>query len=311
LPEITLRRIGHGDEAALLGILNQTFGDLQDLQRTKNVLSSHSFNPDGCFIADDNGSAIGCVAVTSLPRKNWLVIRYLAVKRAASRIEVAKKLLSRAIEYAESKHFEFLRSTTPAIQPYVDVYKGLGFKPIRRDFRITWDLRELLESARKPIDTREVTDETIEEASEVFVQSLHPYWDSRTEEQGGSEAVSRSFKEGVDRGEKWRLVVSGGHVVGLVGLISDYYTTSEARFRGAYVVPEHRSKGLGMAIMLQALNWARKLGQKKMTVYTFSYLDCLAPGALLYLKSGGKIESEYLQLQSHNKPSIQTTGLKV
>jgi len=34
-----------------------------------------------------------------------------------------------------------------------------------------------------------------------------------------------------------------------------------------------------------------------MTVYTFSYLDSLAPGALLYLKSGGRIESEYLQMQ--------------
>ncbi len=297
MPEITLRLIGHGDEAALLGILNETFGDLQDLQGTKNVLSSHSFNPDGCFIAHDNGSAIGCVAVTNLPRKNWLVIRYLAVKHATSRIEVAKKLLSRALEYAESKRFEFLRATTPAIQPYVDVYKGFDFKPVRRDFRITWDLRELPESAGKGIDTREVTDETMEEAAEVFVRSLDPYWDWRTEEQGGSEAVSRSFKEGVEREEKWMLALSRGRVVGLTGLIPDYYKRSEARFRGAYVVPEHRAKGLGMAIMLQALSWARKLGQKKMTVYTFSYLDCLAPGALLYLKSGGKIESEYLQLQ--------------
>src|SRR6266568_4171029 len=38
------------------------------------------------------------------------------------------------------------------------------------------------------------------------------------------------------------------------------------------------------------------LGQREMIVHTFSYLESLAPGALLYLKSGGKIEAEYLQL---------------
>jgi len=41
---------------------------------------------------------------------------------------------------------------------------------------------------------------------------------------------------------------------------------------------------------------ARALGQKRMVVYTFSNLDSLAPGALLYLKTGGKIGAEYLQL---------------
>ena len=49
--------------------------------------------------------------------------------------------------------------------------------------------------------------------------------------------------------------------------------------------------------MNQVSSWAKRKGQNKMTVYTFSYLDSLAPGALLYIKSGGKIESEYLQLQ--------------
>jgi len=50
-------------------------------------------------------------------------------------------------------------------------------------------------------------------------------------------------------------------------------------------------------MMSQASSWAKKLGQDKMTVYTFSYLESLAPGALLYIRSGGKIESEYLQMQ--------------
>ena len=52
-----------------------------------------------------------------------------------------------------------------------------------------------------------------------------------------------------------------------------------------------------MAIMQAALSWARDLGQKEMVIYTFSPLDRYAPGAALYLKSKGIIESEYLQFE--------------
>ncbi len=295
--ETSLRRSRHGDDAVLLEILNEAYGGMHDIQGTKAVLSSGSFNQEACFIAEDNGSAIGCIAVTTLPRKNWLVIRYLAVRRAMSRIEAAERLLRRAIEYAESKSFEYLRATTPAIQPYVDVYKTLGFIPIRRDFRISWNLQENPVTAEKAIDLKEVTSENMESAARIFVKSLDPFWDWRTEEQGGQEAAACSFEEEPGRGAKWMLVLSGGLVVGLTGLIPDYYKAGEGRFRGAFVLPEHRAKGLGTAIMREALSWAAKLAQRKMTVYTFSYLDSLAPGALLYLKSGGKIDSEYLQLQ--------------
>jgi hypothetical protein len=48
--------------------------------------------------------------------------------------------------------------------------------------------------------------------------------------------------------------------------------------------------------MSEISKFAKTLGQGKMVVCTFSYLDSLAPGALLYLKTGGKIDSEYIQL---------------
>ncbi len=49
--------------------------------------------------------------------------------------------------------------------------------------------------------------------------------------------------------------------------------------------------------MNEVSSWAKRQGQHKMTVYTFSSLDSLAPGTLLYIRSGGKIDSEYLQMQ--------------
>jgi len=268
-----------------------------EIPGTKNVLSSSAFDPTGCFVAVDKGAIVGCVAVTNLPRKNWMVIRYLAAKRALSRVYAVEKLLSRALQYVETKKPEFLRATTPSIQPYVDVYKSFAFKPIRRDFRITWDLSGTLESPNNQVEISEVTEKTAPEIAEVYVESIRPYWDWRTEEQGGEEAVTHNFRDGLKRGERWLSGHVGKELVGFTGLIPDYYKAGDARFRGAYVLPEYRGKGFGRVLMDEVSSWAKRQSQHKMTVYTFSYLDSLAPGALLYIKSGGKIESEYLQLQ--------------
>ena len=297
MSDMTLRSIGSDEHDVLLNILGESLGQFLDQPGTKNLISSDAFDPDGCFLAREKGSDVGCVAVTSLPRKNWLVIRYLAAKHAMSRIDVVEKLLGRALEYVESRRAEFLRATTPAIQPYVDVYKGFGFKPLRRDFRITWDLRDASHWLSKRVKINEVAEKTAREIEERFVESIRPYWDWRTEEQGGEEAVAHNFRDGLKRGERWLSGHVGEELVGFTGLIPDYYKTGDARFRGTYVLPEYRGKGYGRILMNEVSNWAKTLGQQKMTVYTFSYLDSLAPGALLYIKSGGMIDSEYLQMQ--------------
>jgi GNAT superfamily N-acetyltransferase len=297
LPDTTLGSLGSDEHGVLLEILSESLGQFVDLPRTKRLLLSDEFNPDGCFLARESGRVVGCVAVTNLPRKNWLVIRYLAAKHAISKTDLVEKLLGRALEYVESRKAEFLRATTPAIQPYVDVYKSFGFKPLRRDFKITWDLRDTVHSPSKRVEINEVSEKTVKEIEERFVESIRPYWDWRTEEQGGDEAVAHGFKDGLKTGERWLSGHVGEELIGFTGLIPDYYKTGDARFRGTYVLPEYRAKGYGRILMNEVSSWAKKQGQNKMTVYTFSYLDSLAPGALLYIKTGGRIESEYLQMQ--------------
>jgi len=297
LPQSIVRNVEPDELGALPKNLQDWTSGFIEIPGTKNVLSSSAFDPTGCFVAVDKGAIVGCVAVTNLPRKNWMVIRYLAAKRALSRVYAVEKLLSRALQYVETKKPEFLRATTPSIQPYVDVYKSFAFKPIRRDFRITWDLSGTLESPNNQVEISEVTEKTAPEIAEVYVESIRPYWDWRTEEQGGEEAVTHNFRDGLKRGERWLSGHVGKELVGFTGLIPDYYKAGDARFRGAYVLPEYRGKGFGRVLMDEVSSWAKRQSQHKMTVYTFSYLDSLAPGALLYIKSGGKIESEYLQLQ--------------
>src|SRR6201982_3088740 len=158
---------------------------------TVNVLSSPAFDPAGCFVAENKGSIVGYVAVTSLPRKNWIIIRYLTAKNALSRVYAVEKLRGRALEYIETRKPEFFRATTPSMQPYVDVYKSFGFKAVRRDFRITWNLTEAFQLQNKQVEIKEIDDKTAEKAADVLVRSIRPYWNWRTQEQGGDKAVAR------------------------------------------------------------------------------------------------------------------------
>ena len=293
----SVRTLRHGEEPELLRLLAQTHGNFHDSPETKRVLSSQRFDPAGCFVLDENGSLGGCVAVTRLPRAKWFVIRYLAVRNARSKVEAAEKLLERAVQYARSENAEFLRATTPAIEPYVTVYKSAGFRPVRRDFRISWYLDATENPERNDLKIRQLEHSELDEAAGPYAESLRPYWDWRTEEHGGTAAVSSSFTEDVRKGERWLVCSVENRMVWFVGLLSDFYDSGKARFRGASVVPEFRGRRIGLALMQEIIIFAKKLGQHRMTVYTFSYLDCLAPGAMLYLRSGGKIEAEYLQLQ--------------
>jgi GNAT superfamily N-acetyltransferase len=293
---VSVRTFSHGEESIILDILGDAFGSFADVPRTKAALSSRRFDADGCFIAEENGEPIGWVAATSLPRENWFVIRYLSIRHTTLQTRVAESLLARAITHVESKGPEFLRATTPAVQPYVEVYRKFGFKPLRRDFRISWLIGDVPHTEDPRLETEEISDRTIDSASGLFVRALSPYWDWRTEEEGGIMAVSESFKEDRSRGAKWNLASLDKEPVGLVGIIPDYYEPGVAWFRGAFVAPEHRGKGIGAALMSKISKFAKSMGQRKMVVYTFSYMDSLAPGALLYLKSGGKIEAEFLQL---------------
>ena len=297
MAKTVVRKVGPGELDALPKKVHDWTGGFLEIPATRNMIHSSAFNPSGCFVADEESATVGCVAATNLPHKNWMVIRYLSANHALLRVDTVEKLLGAVLEYVESEKPEFLRATTPSMQPYVDVYKTFGFKPVRRDFRIGWDLRRTRQPARNHLDMLEIDENKAKEVGDAFVKSTLPYWDWRVKEQGGEEASARNFREGFKKGEKWMTGHVGKKIVGFTGIIPDYYDTGEARFRGAFVLPEHRGKGYGRALIEEGKDWGRKLGQNNMTVYTFSYLDCLAPGALLYMKSGGKIESEYLQLQ--------------
>lgn len=136
---------------------------------------------------------IGCVGLLKLERSVWFEIRNLA-SRDLAQTETAKRLINHVADYVEANNAEYGKAFTPAVQPYVDVYKETGFKPVRRSLRICWDLATCQVHENK-IDTRELSKESADDAAQVWLMGLRPYWNYWIEEQGGPEPIEAWVRE--------------------------------------------------------------------------------------------------------------------
>ena len=227
-------------------------------------------------------------------------IRYLAVKDAFANLDIVNELVNAALSYSLSQRPKMLKAVTLTVQPYVGVYKRFGFKPVRRILRIAWDLTKVAEEEfTGKTSIIEVTEENVDEACQVFVNGVQPYWDWWIEEEGGREAVLQKTAEWIRQSVTLAAKVDN-KIVGVTGIVS-HHERREASFLGVVVLPQYRMRGIGGTLMKAALNKAKQLGHNRLVVHTMAYLDSLAPGAILYLKSGGKIEAEYLHLMKDLK----------
>jgi hypothetical protein len=183
---------------------------------------------------------LGCIGLLKLDRPGWFEIRNLAV-RNPTETETAKRLIKHVVEYLEANDAEYVKGFTPAVQPYVDFFKEAGFEPVRRSLRIRWDLANCQVDENK-IGTSELSKEWAEDAAHVWISGLRPYWDYWIEEQGGPESIQAWVKESVTKRQGWIGAFIDKKLVGLSILRCDSYGSGEARFNGAYAIPEFRKK---------------------------------------------------------------------
>lgn len=294
---MALRNFRSGDEHVFFSLVNTAFRNLETLsmERVKRLTSSPNFHSEGFFIAEEDGLPIGCIGVFNLPAEGYLEIRYLAVKDAFSNLAAVDDLIDAALSYSLSQQPKMLKAATLAIQPYVGEYKRFGFKPVRRILRIAWDLTKIPEEhLMGKTSIIEVTEENLEEVCRVFVDGVQPHWDWWIEEEGGREMVSQKAAEWIRHSVAFAAKVDN-KIVGVTG-IAPHHEGGEASFLGVMVLPQYRMKGIGWTLMKAAINKTKQLGHSRLVVHTMAYLESLAPGAILYLKSGGKIEAEYLHL---------------
>lgn len=291
-----MRNIGPGDETEVLRLIDESFHGLEYLPRVKAGIYSPYLNREGSFVAEQAGKIVGCICFTDLPHSRWFETRYLAVGNNDP--VIASRLISKAEEYARSKKAERLKVYVPAVQPYVGLYTDAGFRPARRDVRVLWDLKRVGDQqVSNEFEIRDLDVSMADEASTVWGQGLSPYWDWWIEEQTGPESASSWVRDSVRKHDHWTGAFQGGKMIGNSLVEPDRYGKGDARFNGVYMLPEHRGRGVGSALMRAVIAKAQGLGQQTMRVYTMSYLEHLAPGVILYLKNGGGIEAEYLRLE--------------
>jgi len=295
--DCVLRNFKHGDTQIFQHLVNTAYHNLESLteERVATLTSPPLFNAKGFFIAEKKGFPVGCIGVFNLRSKRHLVIQYLAVNDALRNIPVVHSLIEAALKYAESRSPKLLKAVTMMIQPYVEAYQQFGFKPVRRILRVAWDPIQVPEKPSKSrAAVREVSKAEVDEASCVFVAGLRPYWDWYIEEGGGEKAVVDSAREWIKQYPCLAAKVNN-RIVGVAGIVPRP-ESKEAAFSGVIVLPEFRMSGIGSALMIATLRKAKELGCRRLVVHTLAYLDALAPGAVLYLKSGGRVEAEYLHL---------------
>lgn len=291
-----VRNFRVGDEEVLIGMLDEAFGSIEHLPRVRINLARKNSHRQSFFVAEKAGSTAGCIAVVSFPRKNWYNLRYLAVRDAFSNLGICDQLIQEAVAYAEARRYEYLTATTPAVQPYVEIYMKFQFTPARRTLRLAWNLDSTFEKRKPPAKLRELSKDDAGKVAEMIVEGHLPYWDWWFEEQGGAEVKDWPERFGFPLGS-WLGSIHQEQISGLAGFLPDAYGPGEARLECFCVLPQFRGMGIGSALLSESLDRAKRSGQKKLVIYTFAYLDSLPPGAVTYLKSGAKIEGEYLQLQ--------------
>jgi len=295
---VIIRSFRQNDKQTFLQLVNTAYRNLETLthERIERLTSPPYFDLDGFFIAEKEGSPIDCVGVFNLPAEAYLEVRYLAVKDAFSNLAIVNSLIKAALQYSARKKPTMLKAVTPTIQPYVEAYRRFGFKPVRRILRIAWDPIKIPEEThlQHPVNVVEASESDLEEASHALVKGLQPYWDWWVEEEGGNQAVLEQISGWIKQCV-CLLAKADGEIIGVVGMLPGS-KRGEARLTGVMVLPNFRMKGIGSALMNAMLNKAKQLGYERLVVHTLAYLDSLAPGAVLYLKSGGKIEAEYIHL---------------
>src|SRR5881396_1517507 len=116
---------------------------------------------------------------------------------------------------------------------------------------------------------------------------------------GGPRHFGKEFKRSRTEEHAELLAVAGGEVIGSLGIAREAHpVNSHVASLGMMVAPEWRGRGVGSALLAEAVRWARDVGVEKVALSVFP--DNVAARAL-YRKFGFVEEG---RLSGHSKNSI-------
>jgi len=299
---ITIRRFRSGDAAPLARVLDRCFGPMETwtAERVDALVSSNA-DASRLWVALDGSRQVGCVRVHPVPRPGAHVIRELAVD--ADRPEpIVDRLLNVALDHLCELKATIVRASTPQVRLYTDAYRRRGFVPVRRTLTLAWDMSGQPWAA--PSSASVVVHDAGRYAPELlaalYVEGMRPYWDWYIDERGGIEALKRRAAEHFTslRGkhERWLVAELAASAVGLSGVSA--LAAEEADLEGVYVLPAHRGKGVGSALMQATLAMVSERTTRLVVTETTSFLDSDIPSIRLYVRSGAQPQAEYVHLQA-------------
>jgi len=302
---LTIRTFEEGDEAGLGRLLDRCFGRFETwtADRVAEFAARPGSDMAELWVALDGSRHVGCVRAFGVAGAGTYVIRELGVD-AELPDSVTGRLLDVVLEHLGSLNPILIRASTLNVAPYPDAYRRRGFIPVRRALTLVWDLigLPLGPVSNGPVVVGDAFRHSPERLAEVYVEGMRPYWDWFIDERGGAEGYKRRVAAHIaglvrDGGnEMWLVAEVESEAVGL-SLVSDL-DEEEADMGGVYVLPTHRNKGLGSALMRATLSGLQERAKRRLVVpETTSFLDSDIPSIRLYKRTGARVRAEYLHLQ--------------
>ncbi len=158
------------------------------------------------------------------------------------------------------------------------MYEKLQFTPVRRTLRLAWEFPSGVERREHSVEVRELSKVDAMKVGEMIVEGHLPYWDWWFEEQGGPEVSNWPGKFGFPIGT-WLGTMQKEKLTSLAGFLPDAYGPGEARLECFCVLPRFRGMGIGSALLSETLDRARRMGQRKLVIYTFAYFGQSSSGS--------------------------------
>ncbi len=298
----TIRPLQDGDVPQVADVLHTCFGEMErwDEERVRELMGQSGPQASTWWLVADGPRVAGCVRVHAQARPDAYVIRELAVRRRESAI--LDPLLGAALEHLAEVRATHVRASTPDVAPYPEAYRRRGFVPVRRAVTLAWDLSASKRQAPTPANVAVVAaarhPSTI--LAELYVEGMRPYWDWYIEERGGAAALKRRvadhFASGPGDNELWLVAEHDGEPVGLAG--ASQLDQDEAVLEGVYVLPEHRGRGIGSALMDATLARVSARTERLVVFETVTFLVGDTPSVRMYRRSGARLRAEYVHLQA-------------
>ena len=308
----TIRPLQDGDVPQVADLLQACFGEMErwDEERVRELAGQSGPQAWSWWLAAHGPHVAGCVRVQALARPDAYVIRELAVRRREHAILDA--LLGAALEYLAEVRAALVRASTPDVPPYPEAYRRRGFVPVRRAVTLAWDLSAPAWRAPAPANVAvvDVAGHRPTTLAELYVEGMRPYWDWYIEERGGVAALKRRvadhFASAPGDDELWLVAEHGGEPVGLAG--ASELDLDEAVLEGVYVLPEHRGRGIGSALLDATLAGVSERARRLVVAETVTALEGDTPSVRLYRRSGARLRAEYVHLQGDWKAPGRGTG---